>query len=66
VILFLGCKRSFKKLENGSVDDAKAVCEPDVLKQLARWHVCEFRTYVDPVLIFMWIPSIFLVNFLEV
>ncbi|GJM99721.1 hypothetical protein PR202_ga16848 [Eleusine coracana subsp. coracana] len=30
---------ALRKLENGgNVDDAKAVCEPDVLKQLARWH----------------------------
>ncbi|GJN28739.1 hypothetical protein PR202_gb16898 [Eleusine coracana subsp. coracana] len=34
---------ALKKLENGgNVDDAKAVCEPDVLKQLARWHVCDY------------------------
>lgn len=34
---------ALKKLKNGgSVNDAKAVCEPDVLRQLARWHVSKY------------------------
>ncbi|XP_008669978.1 protein ENHANCED DOWNY MILDEW 2 isoform X7 [Zea mays] len=34
---------ALKKLKNGgSVNDAKAVCEPDVLRQLARWHIVDF------------------------
>lgn len=33
-------KAALKKLDDGgSIDDAKAVCEPDVLHQLARWKV---------------------------
>ncbi|TVU11145.1 hypothetical protein EJB05_44712 [Eragrostis curvula] len=39
---------ALKKLDNGgNVDDAKAVCEPDVLKQLARWH-SKIRVYISP------------------
>ncbi|KAK3132428.1 hypothetical protein QOZ80_6AG0521300 [Eleusine coracana subsp. coracana] len=39
---------ALRKLENGgNVDDAKAVCEPDVLKQLARWH-SKLRVYISP------------------
>lgn len=34
-------KEALKILENGgSVEDAKAVCEPNVLNQLMRWKVC--------------------------
>ncbi|XP_072148269.1 protein ENHANCED DOWNY MILDEW 2 isoform X2 [Setaria viridis] len=39
---------ALKKLENGgNVNDAKAVCEPDVLRQLAKWH-SKFRVYLSP------------------
>ncbi|CAN6204060.1 unnamed protein product [Urochloa humidicola] len=39
---------ALKKLENGgNVNDAKAVCEPDVLRQLAKWH-SKFRVYISP------------------
>ncbi|KAL5657787.1 hypothetical protein ACJX0J_030950, partial [Zea mays] len=39
---------ALKKLENGgSVNDAKAVCEPEVLRQLARWH-SKLRVYISP------------------
>lgn len=39
---------ALKKLENGgSINDAKAVCEPDVLRQLARWH-SKLRVYISP------------------
>ncbi|XP_066390009.1 protein ENHANCED DOWNY MILDEW 2-like isoform X2 [Miscanthus floridulus] len=39
---------ALKKLENGgSVNDAKAVCEPDVLRQLTRWH-SKLRVYISP------------------
>nr|CAB3456704.1 unnamed protein product [Digitaria exilis] len=34
---------ALKKLETGdNVNDAKAVCEPDVLKQLSKWHVSNY------------------------
>ncbi|KAF8712051.1 hypothetical protein HU200_028883 [Digitaria exilis] len=39
---------ALKKLETGdNVNDAKAVCEPDVLKQLSKWH-SKFRVYISP------------------
>ncbi|PAN11153.1 hypothetical protein PAHAL_2G204400 [Panicum hallii] len=39
---------ALKKLENGgNINDAKAVCEPDVLRQLAKWH-SKFRVYISP------------------
>lgn len=39
---------ALKKLENGgNVNDARAVCEPDVLRQLARWH-SKLRVYISP------------------
>ncbi|XP_006644210.1 protein ENHANCED DOWNY MILDEW 2-like [Oryza brachyantha] len=39
---------ALKLLENGgSVNDAKAVCEPEVLKQLTRWH-SKLRVYISP------------------
>ncbi|KAG8087097.1 hypothetical protein GUJ93_ZPchr0010g10774 [Zizania palustris] len=39
---------ALQKLENGgTVDDAKAVCESEVLKQLTRWHN-KLRVYLAP------------------
>ncbi|CAL5080641.1 unnamed protein product [Urochloa decumbens] len=39
---------ALKKLENGgNVNDAKAVCEADVLRQIAKWH-SKFRVYISP------------------
>ncbi|KAL6838985.1 hypothetical protein ACP4OV_031212 [Aristida adscensionis] len=39
---------ALKKLENGgNVDAAKAVCEPEVLRQLAKWH-SKLRVYISP------------------
>ncbi|XP_062191405.1 protein ENHANCED DOWNY MILDEW 2-like isoform X2 [Phragmites australis] len=39
---------ALQKLENGgTVDDAKAVCEPDVLRQLTRWNN-KLRVYLAP------------------
>ncbi|XP_062199170.1 protein ENHANCED DOWNY MILDEW 2-like [Phragmites australis] len=39
---------ALKKLENGgNIDDSKAVCEPEVLRQLARWH-SKLRVYISP------------------
>ncbi|KAL6630944.1 hypothetical protein ACP70R_028284 [Stipagrostis hirtigluma subsp. patula] len=39
---------ALKMLENGgNVDDAKAVCEPEVLRQLAKWHT-KLRVYISP------------------
>uniref|UniRef100_A0A0D3EPF6 Zinc finger PHD-type domain-containing protein n=1 Tax=Oryza barthii TaxID=65489 RepID=A0A0D3EPF6_9ORYZ len=39
---------ALKMLENGgNVNDAKAVCEPEVLKQLTRWH-SKLRVYISP------------------
>ncbi|KAL5227641.1 hypothetical protein ABZP36_015906 [Zizania latifolia] len=39
---------ALKMLENGgNVNDAKAVCEPEVLKQLAKWH-SKLRVYISP------------------
>ncbi|RLM85862.1 uncharacterized protein C2845_PM04G16980 [Panicum miliaceum] len=41
---------ALKKLENGgNVNDAKAVCEPDVLRQLAKWLIVDkLHWYVEP------------------
>ncbi|OEL22228.1 Protein ENHANCED DOWNY MILDEW 2 [Dichanthelium oligosanthes] len=41
---------ALKKLENGgNINDAKAVCEPDVLRQLAKWHIVDkLHWYVEP------------------
>uniref|UniRef100_A0A0E0JJF4 Zinc finger PHD-type domain-containing protein n=1 Tax=Oryza punctata TaxID=4537 RepID=A0A0E0JJF4_ORYPU len=39
---------ALEMLENGgNVNDAKAVCEPEVLKQLTRWH-SKLRVYISP------------------
>ncbi|KAJ1289089.1 hypothetical protein BS78_02G138300 [Paspalum vaginatum] len=39
---------ALKKLENGgNANDARAVCEPDVLRQLAKWH-SKLRVYISP------------------
>uniref|UniRef100_A0A0D9V1G7 Zinc finger PHD-type domain-containing protein n=1 Tax=Leersia perrieri TaxID=77586 RepID=A0A0D9V1G7_9ORYZ len=39
---------ALKLLENGgTVNDAKAVCEPEVLKQLTKWH-SKLRVYISP------------------
>ncbi len=39
-------KAALQKLENGgAVDDAKAVCESEVLRQLTRWHVCGYSAF---------------------
>lgn len=27
------------------MDDAKAICEPEVVKQVAKWHVSDSRSY---------------------
>lgn len=41
-------KSALKKLEEGgSIDDAKAVCEPDVLQQLYRWKM-KLKVYLAP------------------
>ncbi|WVZ64093.1 hypothetical protein U9M48_013662 [Paspalum notatum var. saurae] len=41
---------ALKKLENGgNANDARAVCEPDVLRQLAKWHIVDkLHWYVEP------------------
>ncbi|XP_076902369.1 protein ENHANCED DOWNY MILDEW 2-like [Bidens hawaiensis] len=44
-------KAALRKLEDGgSIDDAKAVCEPDVLHQLVRWKK-KLSVYLAPFLI---------------
>lgn len=41
-------KSALKKLEEGgSIDDAKAVCEPDVLQQMYRWKT-KLKVYLAP------------------
>lgn len=31
--------------EGGSVEDAKAMCEPEIVKKVARWHVSNLCLY---------------------
>lgn len=43
-------KTALEKMENGgSVEDAKAVCEPDVIKQIMRWNN-KLKVYLAPFL----------------
>lgn len=43
-----GVQAALQKLEDGgTLDDAKAVCEPEVLRQLIRWNN-KFRVYLAP------------------
>ncbi|KAJ4815744.1 Protein ENHANCED DOWNY MILDEW 2 [Rhynchospora pubera] len=43
-------KTAYQRINNGgSVDDAKAVCEPEVVKQVAKWHR-KLGVYLSPFL----------------
>ncbi|PKA66700.1 hypothetical protein AXF42_Ash003355 [Apostasia shenzhenica] len=43
-------RTAFQKLESGAnVEDAKAVCEPEILKQLIKWNT-KLKVYLAPVL----------------
>lgn len=43
LLLLQAVQAALQKLEHGdTIDDAKAVCEPEILRQLTRWNVCRF------------------------